>query len=73
MLKVQNRGMFFMRRLMNKPGKKQSNDLNDFHEAAYIKSMKRYQIETRGMLPDSQQVRDIRNRLFSEMRNDKWQ
>jgi hypothetical protein len=38
----------------------------------YVAAMKRFQIETRGMLPDSDEVKLIRNKIYEEMRLDKY-
>lgn len=61
-----------MRRLQNKPLKRQSNTVTQYDEAVYVAAMKRFQIETRGMLPDSDEVKLIRNKIYEEMRLDKY-
>ena len=69
---VQRRGIFFMRRLQNKPLKRQSNTEINFDEAVYLQAMKRFQIETRGMLPDSAPYMAVRNKIYAEMRTHKF-
>ena len=62
-----------MRRLANKPTKKQSNFVNAFDETVYFQAMKKFQKETRGLLPDSNEAKNIRNKIYTEMRDKKHQ
>lgn len=57
-----------MRRLQNKPVKKESNNTHNYDEDVYIKAMKRFQREARGFVPGSSEYTQIRNKIYGEMR-----
>lgn len=71
MIPTQKRGLFWFRRLKNKDVSRGSYYSNNYFDADYVASMKQFQKETRGMLPDSNDAILIRNRLFREMRDRK--
>lgn len=48
-------------------GKRNTDNVNNFHRDDYIKTMKQLQMETRGLLADSPEYLNIRNKLFREM------
>jgi hypothetical protein len=58
-------------RLKNKPLKRQQDYTHDYSEENYIKAMKKFQIETRGMLKDSVEFTAVRNKIYSELRQEK--
>ena len=58
---TQTRGFFMMRRLLNKnPGKRNEYTM-EYDQAAYLKAMKRFQRETRGLPPDAPESIHVRN------------
>lgn len=65
------RGLFFFRRLLNKPVKRQGNTQLHYDDAAYVRAMKQFQKETRGMLPESDAAKAVRNRIYAQLRIDK--
>ena len=68
----QTRGvLFFGRRLLNKPLKKQSNFSHDFDQAKYLVAMKEFQMKTRGVRKDSEEYDSIRNQIYAKLREDK--
>ena len=63
------RGIFFGRRLLNKPFKGQSHHKHDYDQGTYMVAMKQFHMETRGMLRDSAEYEKVRNRIYGEMRD----
>lgn len=57
-----------MRRLLNKPVKKESNIQHMYDEDSYIRAIKKFQKETRGFIPGSQAYDQIRNKIYQELR-----
>ena len=54
MLYTPSRNIFFGKRLLNKPMKRQSNEwTNTIDDETYVKAMKKFQKDTRGILPTS--------------------
>lgn len=53
--------LFFMRRLQNKPARRESNNQHKYDEITYIRAMKKFQKEARGIVPGSKEYDDIRN------------
>ena len=62
------RNIIFMRRLQNKPVKRDPNYRHNYDEETYIKAMKRFQMEARGLIPGTPEYNSIRNKIYSEMR-----
>lgn len=73
LLSTQNRQMFMMGRLLNKSVKRQSDYEHSYDEADYLKALKKFQVESRGMLKDSQEYTRIRNKIYAELRVQKSQ
>ncbi len=59
-----------MRRLLNKPVKKESQNKYDYDEDSYLKAMKKFQKEARGLLPGSPEYDAIRSKVYGELRID---
>jgi hypothetical protein len=57
-----------MRRLQNKPVKKDSNIRHNYDEDTYIKGMKKFQLEARGLVPGTLEYNTVRNKIYFEMR-----
>ena len=65
---IAKRGIFGLgRRMQGKRMKRQSDNVNNFQRDDYINTMKQLQMETRGMLQDSFEYKQIHNRLFTAM------
>lgn len=60
-----------MKRMMNKPVKKESLQKHNYDEDTYIKAMKKFQKESRGLLKDSPEYDNIRNKIYGELRMNK--
>jgi hypothetical protein len=67
------RNIIFMRRLQNKPVKRDPNYRHNYDEDTYIKAMKKFQMEARGLVPGTQEYNAIRNKIYSELRQEKGQ
>lgn len=63
-----SRSIIFMRRLQNKPVKKESNTRHNYDEDTYIKGMKKFQKEARGLVPGTPEYTMVRNKIYTEMR-----
>ena len=63
--------LFFGRRLLNKPLKKQSNFSHDYDQTEYLRAMKEFQLRTRGVRKGSAEFESIRNEIYSKLREDK--
>jgi len=57
-----------MRRLQNKPVKKESTFRHGYDEDTYIRAMKKFQMEARGLVPGTQEYHIIRNKIYTELR-----
>jgi hypothetical protein len=57
-----------MRRLQNKPVKKESTFRHNYDEDTYIKAMKRFQMEARGLVPGTPEYMSVRNKIYTELR-----
>jgi len=65
----QQRHLFFMGRLLNKPTKSQGFETTaTYDDVTYLRAMKQFQKETRAILPDSAEYKDVRNGIYREMR-----
>jgi hypothetical protein len=51
--------------------KKESNFRHDFDEDTYIKAMKKFQMEARGLVPGTPEYSSVRNKIYSELRKEK--
>ena len=60
-----------MRRLQNKPVKKESNFRHDYDEDTYIRAMKKFQMEARGLVPGTSEYQSVRNKIYTELRKEK--
>ena len=68
------RDIFFFRRLLNKQIKPRSDIVEkQYDQRQYISAMKKFQKESKGMLPDSPEWNEVRNRIYSELRQKKYQ
>jgi len=70
-VRVPRRGIIFMRRLQNKAVKRESNNQHNYDEDTYILAMKRFQKEARGLVPGTPEYTAIRNKIYSELRQQK--
>ena len=67
------RDIFFFRRLLNKQIKPRSDKVEkQYDQRQYISAMKKFQKESKGMLPDSPEWNAVRNRIYSELRQQKY-
>jgi hypothetical protein len=71
LIHLEARGIFFLGRLLNKPHRKQSDNVINYDETEYLQAMKRFQVKTRGMLKDSPEYTQVRNSIYSELRRSK--
>ena len=63
-----------MGRLLNKPTKSQGFETTaTYDDVTYLRAMKQFQKETRAILPDSAEYKDVRNGIYREMRLKKGQ
>lgn len=60
-----------MRRLQNKPVRKEGNNQHNYDEDTYIQAMKKFQREARGYVPGTPEYTSVRNKIYSELRNNK--
>lgn len=67
-----SRSIIFMRRLQNKPVKKDSNIRHNYDEDTYIKAMKKFQREARGLVPGTHEYNSVRNMVYSELRDNRY-
>lgn len=66
------RNILFLRRLQNKPVKRQSNNQHQYDDEEYIKAMKKFQKEARGIVPGSKEYDEIRNTIYRELRQNRF-
>ncbi len=62
-----------MKRMLNKPIKKQSLQKHNYDEDTYLRAMKKFQKESRGLLKGSPEYDSIRNKIYGELRQQKAQ
>lgn len=70
-VRVPRRSIIFMRRLQNKAVKRESNNQHSYDEDTYILAMKRFQKEARGLVPGTPEYTAVRNKIYSELRQQK--
>ena len=59
-----------MRRLQNKSARKDSNNRHNYDEDTYLKAMKKFQREARGLVPGTHEYVMVRNKIYGELRRD---
>lgn len=57
-----------MKRLQNKPVKRESLNKHNYDEDSYIRAMKKFQKEARGLLKGSPEYDAIRAKIYGELR-----
>lgn len=60
-----------MRRMLNKPVKRQSVNQFNYDEDMYIRAMKRFQKQARGLVPRTKEYDEVRNQVYKELRLEK--
>ncbi|TNV77646.1 hypothetical protein FGO68_gene3438 [Halteria grandinella] len=64
------RSILFMRRLQNKTVRKESTNRHNYDEDTYLKAMKKFQREARGLVPGTNEYVMVRNKIYGELRRD---
>lgn len=60
-----------MKRMLNKPIKKDSDTKHDYDEDTYLRGLKKFTKEARGLVPGSLEYTTIRNKIYKELREEK--
>ena len=58
-----------MKRMLNKPIKKDSDQKHGYDEDTYLRALKKFTKEARGLTPGTQEYTEIRNKIYGELRN----
>lgn len=71
LVQLPTRGLFFGRRLLNKPLKRQGHFKHSYDSESYLLALKKFQKMTRGVVKGSSEYDELRNQVYAELRQQK--